>query len=121
MRAAESLSCPFRQQRLSYREDRLLESTTDLGPTTRGTYGPAISPLLLQGWSSTSHKRDIAMHNEIVVGLDDSPSSSWPFGVEHAEGVLASCPVVAVPRTLAANVAQNPRPVLDHTTTLASA
>ena len=53
------------------------------------------------------------MHNEIVVGLDDSPSGmaalqwaaaeairshavlravhalSWPFGVEHADGVLA--------------------------------
>ena len=59
------------------------------------------------------------MHNEIVVGLDDSPSG--PFGVEHAGGVLAGCPVVAMPRTLAANVAQNPRPVLDHTTTVASA
>ena len=84
------------------------------------------------------------MRNEIVVGLESSSGMaalqwaaaeatrshavlravhalSWPFGVEHADGVLASCPVVVVPRTLAANVAQNPRPVLDHTTTLASA
>ena len=164
------------------------------------------------------------MHNEIVVGLDDSPSGlaalewaaaeairihavlravhtlSWPSGVEHADGALAgrplsraevdvayraritrvfdtirprpdwiiqfahgdpghvlvrqsekatalvvgapshvgpgrlligsvaryclghaSCPVVAVPATLAASVAQNPGPVLDHTITLASA
>jgi nucleotide-binding universal stress UspA family protein len=164
------------------------------------------------------------MRNEIVVGLDDSPSGmaalrwaaaeairshavlravhalSWPFGVEHADGILAgrqlsraevdvayrasitrvfdaiqprpdwiiqfahgdpgpvlirqseqanalvigtpshvglgrlligsvaqyclshaSCPVVAVPPTLAADVAQNPGPVLDHTTVLASA
>ena len=164
------------------------------------------------------------MRNEIVVGLDDSPSGmaalqwaaaeairshavlravhalSWPFGVEHADGVLAgrqlsraevdvayrasitrvfdaiqprpdwiiqfahgdpgpvlvrqsekanalvigtpshvglgrlligsvaqyclshaSCPVVAVPPTRAADVAQNPGPVLDHTTAVASA
>ncbi len=79
------------------------------------------------------------MHNEIVVGLDDSPSGmaalqwaaaeairshalravhalSWPFDVEHA-----SCPVVAVPPALGADVAQNPGPVLDHTNALASA
>jgi hypothetical protein len=63
------------------------------------------------------------MHNEIVVGLDDSPSGLAALRGAAAQTIRshASRPVVAVPSTPVARATENPGPVLDHATASALA